>query len=147
MEYSLHFCLAIFWRPLTWWLSNQVLRTQNESNKRGIVVPGREKIDNQWVSKNKFMSQNSKIYFLQIFFASQSVFGKARTMWIFTFLSQARTTDRELKELTPVRILTLCLWQFFQDPLQAPDRVGVPVGLNLVARSCKGRGRRQGVVE
>ena len=37
----------------TWWLSSQVLRIQNETNKKAIAVPGKDKLDNQWVPKSR----------------------------------------------------------------------------------------------
>ena len=63
----------------------------NEINKEVIAVFGRERIDNLF------------------FFPWQSEFGKEGTMWNFTFLFWPGITDRELRKLTLVRILTFFL--------------------------------------
>lgn len=70
-ECNPYFCLAIFLGPPAWQLLSQVLRTQKETNQVAIAVPGRVKIDNQWVFKSnsrvtiqRFNSQLIFFFFL-----------------------------------------------------------------------------------
>ena len=105
MGRNLQFCLAIFLGLPTLQLPSQVLSTQSETNKKVIAVRGRQRINHHWVPESKFRSHNSKIWFLQIYFACYSELGKERTTWNFTFLSQPGTTDRDQGELILERIL------------------------------------------
>ena len=47
-------------RAPTLWLSGQVLRIQNETNKKAIAVSGKDKLDNQWVSKSRTKRRRTK---------------------------------------------------------------------------------------
>ena len=93
--------------------SSQILRTQNETKKKVIAVPGRERVDNQWEPQN----QIHNILDLE---------RKRRHKILPSFLDQTQTDS---EELTLVRILTLywLLPVFPGSPLQAPEPVGVKV--------------------
>ena len=94
--------------PAAWWLPRQVLVTQNEANKKGVAVPGRERIGNQWLPESRFTSHNSKTLFSKKFFLPANLIGMERTMWNFTFFSWPGSIDRDLEGLSLVWILTLC---------------------------------------
>lgn len=66
----------------TWWLPSQVLRIQNETNKKAIIIPGRERINHQWVPKSKHVSHKWNIEFLLMFFICPSEFVKESTTWV-----------------------------------------------------------------
>lgn len=61
MKFNPLFCLAMFWGSLTWQWPSQGVRTQNETYKKAIVVPGRERINNHWVWKRR---DKEKFYLL-----------------------------------------------------------------------------------
>lgn len=71
----------------TWPLPSS--QTQNEASKKAIAIPGTERT-------------HDKCFLLPI------CIWKRRIMWNFIFLSRLATTDRDLGELTLIRILTLC---------------------------------------
>ena len=80
VECNPHFCPAKFSGPLNLMVAKPSLRIQNETNKKAVAIPGRERITNQWIPESKFMSHKSKIQFLQMFFACQYEFGKEGTI-------------------------------------------------------------------
>lgn len=96
----------------------QVLRTYNRTNGKMMAVPGREKINSQWVPETKFTItiQRTKSY---------KRFSSANWIWkwrdnakFLPSLSWQDTTDRDPGELTLVRILTLSrLLSVFQNPI------------------------------
>lgn len=92
---------------------NQVLRTENEANKKAIAVPGTKKrINNQWVPSNHIHR-------------SLDLEGKEQLEILPSFPG----TTRNPGELTLVRIFTLfwflpVLLGFY---LQAPEKVGFKV--------------------
>lgn len=88
----------------TLWLSSQVLRTQNETNK--IAIPGRERVDKQWAHQN----QIHKILYLE---------RKKQQKMLSSFLDQLLQVDSG--DLTLKRILTFCwlLPVFSGSPLQS----------------------------
>ena len=91
---------------------SQVIRTQNETNE--IVIPWRERVDNQWAPQN----QIHKILYLE---------RKKQQKILSSFLDHLLHTDSG--DLKLKRILTFgwLLPVFPGCPLQSPEPVGVKV--------------------
>lgn len=135
-----HFCPAIFVGIPTWRLPSQPLRIQNDTNKKALTVPGRQRIDHKWVpsANSQVTIQISNSY--KCFFSRQTEFGKEGTTWKFRFLSWASTT---------LKIWESWLWyefslfagfcQFSQDPIcRLWSKCCIPMSLILVTRQYRG---------
>lgn len=125
---------SIFFWLLTWWLSHlhtqepitsmpqasrkpsQILRAQNEANRKVIAVPWETRISNQWVPQTKFprlLIQRTNIYKC---FSSANLNLERKGQWNFTFLSGLGITDKS-RRAGFVRFLTVSgFCQFFWGP-------------------------------
>lgn len=116
--------------------TSQLLRTQNETNKKAMADSGRERIQNQWVPESRFTSQNSKIqfFFLFYFFLFCLPIWKQGSTWKFAFLSWWGTMDRNFAINSHPLSTSDSFLQF-----QCAGSGVSPVGLNLVTRNFRGK--------
>ena len=103
-----------------------------QDNQEGNSFPGKETTSN-WSPKANAQVSSKILLGLS---ACHYEFGKERTTWSFTFLSPPGPADRDLGEMTSIRILTLgCLLPVSPGFRRLWSEWGIPAGLILVARS------------
>lgn len=57
----------------------QALKTQNETHRKAMALPGSERVNNQWYSGENSPESHSKELILIILFSCKSEFGKEKT--------------------------------------------------------------------
>lgn len=131
-EYNPQFCPATFWGPPPTPGGPTGLLGSQQDNQEGNSFPGKETTSN-WSPKANAQDSSKILLGLS---ACHYEFGKERTTWSFTFLSPPGPADRDLGEMTSIRILTLgCLLPVSPGFRRLWSEWGIPAGLILVARS------------
>ena len=113
--------------------------TRRQGREQQLSLGGKGLIINSYQKPNSQESNFKELIFTTVFLLLIWIW-KRMDKRIFTFLSWLSTIDRDLGELTMVRILIFhwLLSVFPRSQMQLPERVGCPSHPFMVTRNCRG---------